>query len=91
MKTKGRRPACACPHADRRKTEDGRRKAAFDWSKVPVFMTGTPNPEALRLLAEAIWEWQLTVDSDPSSTLRSAQREVTQVVEDVVDVDASSS
>jgi alkanesulfonate monooxygenase SsuD/methylene tetrahydromethanopterin reductase-like flavin-dependent oxidoreductase (luciferase family) len=54
------------------------KRQPVDWSKVPVIMTGTANPEGLRLLAESIWEWQLTVDS----------RESTQVVEDVVDVDA---
>ena len=57
------------------------KRQPVDWSTVPVIMTGTPNPEGLRLLAESIWEWQLTVDSDQSSVISE------RMVEAVVDVD----
>ncbi|HEX2996658.1 MAG TPA: hypothetical protein VHP14_17670, partial [Anaerolineales bacterium] len=29
-----------------------------DWSKVPVVITGTPNPEAIRLIVESIREFE---------------------------------
>lgn len=39
--------------------KDRRRKTEVDWSKVPVIITGTPNPEALRLIAESIEEFEI--------------------------------
>ena len=63
------------------------KRPPVDWTKVPVRIVGTPNPEGLRLLAEAIWEWQL---SNPLLLPPQGESEV-EVVEVVLDVDAVSS
>ncbi len=34
------------------------RKPPVDWSKVPVVITGTPNPEAIRLIVQSIREFE---------------------------------
>jgi hypothetical protein len=57
------------------------KRQPVDWSKVPIFMTGTPNPEALRLIAEAIEEFEIR-------ELMKRERMVEAVV-DVVDVVSS--
>ena len=33
--------------------------SCVDWDKVPVVFTGTPNPEAIRLIAESIREFEV--------------------------------
>ena len=33
--------------------------SCVDWDKVPVVITGTPNPEAIRLIVESIREFEV--------------------------------
>lgn len=33
--------------------------SCVDWDKVPVVITGTPNPEAIRLIVESIREFEI--------------------------------
>ena len=33
--------------------------SCVDWDKVPVVFTGTPNPEAIRLIVESIREFEI--------------------------------
>ena len=35
------------------------KRAPVDWSKVPVLIEGTPNPEAMRLIVQSIREFEL--------------------------------
>ncbi len=34
------------------------KRPPVDWSKVPVVIVGTPNPEAIRLIVESIREFE---------------------------------
>lgn len=36
------------------------RRAPVDWSKVPVVIEGTPNPEAVRLLWASVREFEIS-------------------------------
>ncbi|RPI95401.1 MAG: hypothetical protein EHM40_03365 [Chloroflexi bacterium] len=35
------------------------KRPPVDWSKVPVEIVGTPNPEAIRLIVESIREFEI--------------------------------
>lgn len=47
-----------------------------DWSKVPVVIVGTPNPEAIRLIVESIREFEiheLLAKQQPSAAQQPAE------------------
>lgn len=48
-----------------------------DWDKVPVVITGTPNPEAVRLMWESVREFEI-------QQLLAKQQAVSQADDDVV-------